>query len=489
MYFNKTCFSGLFLYPIHRFAFFLYTIYIFIYDTYCMIDAVISLCKRRGFVFPSSEIYGGLSAVYDYGPYGVELVNNIKAHWWKWMVQYREDIVGLDSAIFMHPRIWEASGHVGGFSDPLAECKQCHSRLRADHALEELDVQSDENMSEEEINTLFNKHKEKIKCPKCGTRDFSEVKKFNLLVQSNLGNFTGDASKEPVYLRGETCQGIYVNYKNILDTSRVKIPFGVAQIGKAFRNEITARQFVFRTREFEQMEMQYFVHPDKEMEAYEELKNYRWEYYTSLGIKEENLRWKKHDNLVFYAKEAYDIEYNYPFGFKELEGVHARGNYDLTQHSTHCGKSLEYMDQQTKEKYIPHIVESSVGVGRTLLALLVDAYTEEKVEDDTRVVLKLNPALSPIKAAIMPLQKNKPEIVAFAKKIFSDLKKERMCEYDETGSIGKRYRRQDEIGTPYCITVDFDSLEDNSVTVRDRDSMKQERVAIQNLEEFLHKNI
>ena len=454
-----------------------------------MLDAVISLCKRRGFVFPSSDIYGGFSAVYDYGPYGVELVNNIKRQWWKWMVQYREDIVGLDAAIFMHPRVWEASGHVAGFSDPLAECKQCHARIRVDHALEAIGVEADEKITEDEINSLFQEHKGRITCPKCGGRDFSDAKKFNLLVQSNLGNFTGDTTKEPVYLRGETCQGIYVNYRHVLDSSRVKIPFGIAQIGKAFRNEITARQFVFRTREFEQMEMQYFVHPEKEMEAYEALKDYRWEYYRSLGIKEENLRWKKHDNLVFYAKEAYDIEYKYPFGFKELEGLHARGDYDLGQHMKHSGKSLEYIDQQTNTKYVPHIVESSVGVGRTLLAVLVDGYTQEEVAGDTRTVLKLSKVLSPIKAAIMPLQKNKPEIVALAKKIFGDLKKDWMVEYDETGSIGKRYRRQDEIGTPYCMTVDFDSLDDRCVTVRDRDTMSQERVSITSLGEFLYKNI
>jgi len=401
------------------------------------IDTLVSLCKRRGFVFPSSEIYGGFAAVYDYGPYGVELINNIKQAWWKWMVQYREDIVGLDSAIFMHPRIWEASGHVGGFSDPLAECKQCHSRLRVDHLLEDIHVAADEKMSEEDINALFNEHKAKIKCPKCGTSNFSDAKKFNLLVKSNLGNFTSDWTKEPTYLRGETCQGIYVNYKNVLDTSRVKIPFGIAQVGKAFRNEITARQFIFRTREFEQMEMQYFTEPDKEMVAYETLKDYRWQFYLDLGIKQENLRWHKHENLVFYAKEAFDIEYNFPFGFKELEGIHARGNYDLTQHSTFSGKDLRYTDSQTNEKYLPHIVESSVGVGRMFLALMTEAYTEEQVGDETRIVLKLKPSLAPIKVAVMPLLKNKPELVEKARGIFDILKKQYLCEIDASGNIGK----------------------------------------------------
>ncbi|MCK5591853.1 MAG: glycine--tRNA ligase, partial [Candidatus Pacebacteria bacterium] len=288
------------------------------------IQKIVSLCKRRGFVFSSSEIYGGFAAIYDYGPYGAEVANAIKRAWWKAMVQLREDIVGLDSSIFMHPRIWEASGHVSGFSDPLAECKNCNARLRVDHLLETIEVFADEKMDEEEINKIFAENKEKIKCPHCGKSDFSDVKKFNLLVKANLGNFAEDWTKEPAYLRGETCQGIYVNYKNVLDSTRVKIPFGIAQIGKAFRNEITARQFIFRTREFEQMEMQYFVHPDKEMEEYEKLKDFRWRFYLDLGIKEENLRWLQHENLVFYAKEAYDIEYQFPFGFNELEGIHAR---------------------------------------------------------------------------------------------------------------------------------------------------------------------
>ena len=452
-------------------------------------EKIVSLCKRRGFIFPSSEIYGGFSAIYDFGPYGVELENNIKKEWWKAMVREREDIVGLDSAIFMHPKVWEASGHVSGFSDPLAECKNCHARLRVDHLLEDIGVIADEKMGEEEINEIFNKNKNKIKCPNCGKSDFSSAKKFNLLVKSNLGNFTEDWDNSPVYLRGETCQGIYVNYKNVLDSARVKVPFGIAQIGKAFRNEITARQFIFRTREFEQMEMQYFTSPENEMEEYEKLKKYRWKFYMELGIKEKNLKWAKHENLVFYAKEAYDIEYNYPFGFKEMEGVHARGDYDLSQHAKFSNKDLSYTDPKTNKKYTPHIIESSVGVGRTFLAVLCDAYTEEIIpvanpsqegnrNSETRVVLKLSKKLAPIKIAIFPLLKNKPELVKKAREIYNDLKLKFMCEFDDHGNIGKRYRRQDEIGTPYCVTVDFDSLEDNAVTVRDRDSMKQERVGI-----------
>lgn len=447
-------------------------------------EKLVSLCKRRGFVFPSSEIYGGFAAVYDYGPYGAELANNIKARWWQAMVRNRQDIVGLDSSIFMSPRIWEASGHVGGFSDPLAECKQCHTRVRVDHLLEVVDVMADEKMTEEEINALLSEHMEKLRCPSCGSHDFSEAKSFNLLVKSNLGDFTGKG-EDPVYLRGETCQGIYVNFKNVLDSMRVKVPFGIAQIGKAFRNEITARQFIFRTREFEQMEMQYFVHPDVEMEQYELWRERRMQYYLDLGIHQDRLRWHKHENLVFYAKEAYDIEYFFPFGWKELEGVHARGNYDLTQHCTHSGKKLDYLDPATNERYTPHIVETSVGVGRTLLMVLADAYAEEETEGGTRVVLKMHKALAPIKVAVFPLLKNKPELVEKAKDVFSALKVKWSCEFDDNGNVGKRYRRQDEIGTPYCVTVDFDTLEDGSVTVRDRDSMKQERVQLEDLEVYL----
>ena len=449
-----------------------------------LMNKIISLCKRRGFVYPSSEIYGGFAAVYDFGPYGTEIANAIKRIWWRAMVQMRDDIVGLDSSIFMHPKIWEASGHVSGFSDPLSECKNCHARLRVDHLLESVDVFADEKMSEEEINKIFSENKEKIKCPTCGESDFTEAKSFNLLVKSNLGNFTGDWDKEPSYLRGETCQGIYVNYKNILDSMRVKVPFGIAQIGKAFRNEITARQFIFRTREFEQMEMQYFVHPDKEMEEYEKLREARWQFYLELGFKEENIQWHKHENLVFYAKEAYDIEYNYPFGFKELEGIHARGDHDLGQHQKFSGKDLSYTDPKTGEKYVPHIIESSVGVGRTLLAVLTEAYTEEEVEDGTRVVMKFPLKIAPVKIAVFPLLKNKPELVEKAREIFDSLKNGYMCEFDDSGNIGKRYRRQDEIGTPFCLTVDFDSLEDGTVTIRERDTMNQERVKIEELQDY-----
>ena len=448
-------------------------------------EKIVSLCKRRGFVYPSSEIYGGFAGVYDFGPIGVELENNLKNHWWKWMVHKRLDIVGLDSSIFMSPQIWAASGHTKGFSDPMAECKECHTRIRVDKVLGDLGVKADEKISEEEINKLFDLHKSKIKCPNCKKQNFTKVKKFNLLVQSNLGDFT-ESNSSPSYLRGETCQGIYVNFKNVIDSSHQKLPFGIAQIGKAFRNEISPRQFLFRTREFDQMEMQYFTRPQDEMKEYEKLREYRWKAILSLGLKTENLRWRKHDNLVFYAKEAYDIEYNFPWGFDEMEGIHARGNYDLTQHSKGSGKELTYQDGETNKKFIPHIIESSGGVGRLFFAVLSDAYTEDEMGGEKRVYLKLKPNIAPIKAAVFPLLKNKPELVKKAKEVFEMLNEEiQPIDFDDNGNIGKRYRRQDEIGTPFCIVIDFDTLNDNTVTIRDRDTGKQERIKITGLANFI----
>jgi len=451
-----------------------------------LFNKIISFCKRRGFVYQSSEIYGGMSAIYDYGPYGVEVINTIKALWWKHTVQAREDVVGVDSAIFMSPKVWVASGHVAGFSDPLTECKKCHLRFRADHMLEEIGVQADEKMSEEQISEIFAQNRDKLKCPSCGSQDFTDISKFNLLVKSNLGNFSGKWDSEPVYLRGETCQGIYTNYLNILNSMKVRVPFGIAQIGKAFRNEITARQFIFRTREFEQMELEYFTKPDEEMSEYEKLKETRWKFYTEvMGIKEENLKWYQHENLVFYAKDAYDILYKFPFGWNELEGLHARGDYDLSQHAKFSQKDMNYTDPMTGEKYVPHIVEASSGVGRNFLMLLSEAYTEEKLENgEQRIVMKFNPKFAPVKVAVFPLLRNKPELVKAAKEIFNQLKMEYNCEYDNSGNIGKCYRRQDEIGTPYCVTVDFETLEKGTVTVRDRDTMKQERVATTELKQF-----
>jgi glycyl-tRNA synthetase len=448
-----------------------------------LMEKIVSLCKRRGFVFPSSEIYGGFAGVYDYGPLGVELENNLKAQWWKKMVYDRDDLVGLDSSIFMSPRIWEASGHTKGFSDPMAECKNCHTRVRADKALESVGIVADEKMSEEEINKLFDAHRAEIACEQCGSRNFSGVKKFNLLVKSNLGDFT-EQGIDPSYLRGETCQGIYVNYKNVLDSNPMKLPFGIAQIGKAFRNEISPRQFLFRTREFEQMEMQYFTRPEEEMAEYEKLKEYRWDAALGLGLQEKNLRWKQHENLAFYAKDAWDIEYAFPWGFDELEGIHARGDYDLTQHAKGSGKTLDYFDQDTNERFVPHIIESSSGVGRLFFAILVDAYREDELGNETRTYLALAPKIAPIKAMVAPLLKNKPELVEKARDVRKELQKVHPAiAWDDNGNIGKRYRRQDEIGTPFCITIDFDTLGESSelkdtVTLRHRDTGEQERLTI-----------
>ncbi len=450
------------------------------------LESLVGFCKRRGFVYPSSEIYGGLAAVYDYGPYGVELINNIKQTWWRELVYRYDNISGLDSAIFMNPRVWQASGHVAGFSDPLTECRDCHARLRVDHLLEKVGAEASETMSEAEINQLFDDYRHLVVCPECGHQDFTQVRKFNLLVQSNLGNFTGNGS-DPVYLRGETCQGIYVNYKNIMDSTRLKLPFGIAQIGKAFRNEITARQFIFRTREFEQMELQYFIRPTDDLADFNLWKQRRWDYYVDiLGIDPANLRWHEHEKLVFYAKAAFDIEYKFPFGFQEIEGVHARGDYDLTQHQRFSGQELDYYDQAADQKFIPHIVESSSGVGRVFLMLLSEAYHEEEFgEGDKRVVLRLKPALAPVKVAVFPLLRNKPELVKVAQEVFDQVKMRWRCEFDDNGNVGKRYRRQDEIGTPYCLTIDFDTLEKGTVTVRDRDTMEQTTVQLSELVSYL----
>lgn len=454
-------------------------------------EKIVSLCKRRGFVFPGSEIYGGFVGMYDYGPYGVELARNIKDAWWKAMVQEEQNIVGLDSAIVTHPKVWEASGHVGSFSDPLVECKECNTRSRADHLLEEAGVFADEKMSVEEINKLLDEHREQMPCPKCGQKNFGEVRNVNLLVHTNVGNFSEDWTKEPVYLRGETAQGIFINFKNVLDSTRVKVPFGIAQVGKAFRNEIAPRQYIFRKREFEQMEMQMFVKPGTMMDMYETWRKKRWQYYLDLGFKEENLNWHEHENLVFYAKAAWDIEYNFPFGFKELEGVHARSDYDLTQHQEFSGVSMEYHDQAANEKYIPHVVETAVGVDRTFLAAMCEFYDEDELGGEKRVVMRFPKKLAPIKVAIFPLLKNKPQLVEKAQEVFRLLAPQMRAEFDDNGNVGKRYRRQDEIGTPHCVTIDFETLGEekpelkDTVTVRDRDTGEQTRVAITELTTYL----
>ena len=451
-------------------------------------EKIVSLCKRRGFVFQGSEIYGGFAGTYDWGHLGVALKRNVTDAWNKAM-QNHHNMTFLDSSIFTSGKVWEASGHVSGFSDPLVICNKCKEKFRADHLLESIGVKADEKLSELEINKIFDENRTKIKCPKCDNKDFGKVRATSLLATSNLGML--EETDGQVYLRGETAQGIYINYKNVLDTGFVSIPFGIAQIGKAFRNEISPRQFLFRKREFEQMEMQYFCHPNNAMDIYESWKSERMEYYKKMGINPKKLRFKPHENLVFYAKAACDIEYEFPFGWSELEGIHYRGDYDLTQHQKFSGRDMRFYDEETKEKYIPHIVETSVGVDRTILMILCDAYREDKLGEAERVVLKLPQKLAPVICAVSPLLKNKPELVEYANtKVYAPLKAEfGRVAWDDNGNIGKRYRRQDEIGTPFCIVVDFDTLTDNSVTVRDRDTGEQTRIKIEELKNYIKERI
>lgn len=408
------------------------------------------------------------------------------------MVQLRDDVVGLDSAIFMHPTTWIASGHVGSFDDPQVDCRSCKNRFRADQLLEEFDISADKETLEfinEQLNVL--RDAGKLKCAVCGSKDLTDAKRFSLMVKSNLGSPTDAFSEENVvYLRPETCGGIYLEYKNILDSLHPKLPFGIAQVGKAFRNEIVARQFIFRTREFEQMEMQYFLHPKQTKEMVDMWKEARYAWYREYGIAQEDLRWYKHEKLAHYASEAYDVEYGFESlgGFKEVEGIHARGDWDLSQHAQFSGVDLTYYDDATKERFIPHIVETSAGLNRFFFMFIDSAYKEEEVDGETRTVLALDTRLAPIKVAVLPLSK-KQELSAVARPLYEELRGEFFTEYDETQSIGKRYRRQDEIGTPYCVTVDFDSLEDRAVTVRDRDTMQQERVAIQDIKSYLKEKL
>ena len=419
-------------------------------------DKIVSLAKRRGFIFPGSEIYGGVGSTYDYGPLGVELKMNIKNSWWTSMT-HRRDVVGFDAAILMHPKVWEASGHVDGFTDPMIDCRQCKSRFRED------------DLSEKNI--------ESGQCPKCGTKDsLTEARQFNLMFKTHIGPL--EDSSSIAYLRPETAQGIYVNFKNVLDTSRQKIPFGIAQIGKAFRNEITPGNFIFRTREFEQMEMQYFVHPDDDEKYFEIWKDERLKWYDELGINKAKLRLHENseDELAHYAKKAFEIEYEFPFGWKELEGIHNRTDFDLQRHIEHSGKKLDYFDEKNNERFVPYIIETSAGVDRTTLTCLIDAYEEEEVKGEKRVVLKFAPEIAPIKVGIFPLV-NKDGLPEIAEKIAEDVSKNFAIFYDSKGAIGRRYRRMDEAGTPFGITVDHQTLEDGSVTLRDRDSMIQERIA------------
>lgn len=452
-----------------------------------LLDKIVSLCKRRGFVYPGSLIYGGFAGTYDLGHYGVMLRRNL-VEAWKHAIQENDTVAFIESSIFTSRKVWEASGHVSGFSDPLVICNSCHTKHRADHLLESIGVSADEKMTEKKLNEIFDAHKKDIQCPSCGKKDFGLVRAKNLLATSTLGVF--DEKDQEVYLRAETAQGIYINFKNVFESGFSTIPFGIAQIGKVFRNEISPRQFLFRMREFEQMEMQYFIRPQDAPVSYLLWKQRRFDYYATLGIKKERLRLKQHENLVFYAKDAWDIQYEFPFGWNELEGIHYRGDYDLTQHKKFSGTDTGVYDEENKERYIPHVIETSVGVERTMLMLLCDAYDEDEMNGEKRIVLRLHPRMAPIKVAVFPLLKNKPELVKKAREIFLTLKKEfGAVMFDDNGNIGKRYRRQDEIGTPFCITVDFDSLEKTDVTVRERDSGKQERIAVSELPSYFFERL
>ena len=430
-----------------------------------LMQKLTSLCKRRGFIYLGSEIYGGLKGTWDYGPLGNELKFNVKQEWWKTMVKEREDVVGISASILMNPKVWDGSGHTQSFTDPLIECKICHQRFRADQ--------------KDAIKEHEKEHKGKV--------SWTEAKKFNLLVEAKLGVVEGE--KNTTYLRGEITQGVHVNFKNILNSSRLKIPFGVAQIGKAFRNEITPGNFTYRSIEFEQMELQYYVRPDEKesMRQYDDFKKNRMDWYKNLGVKKENLRLREHakDELAHYARAAWDIEYNTPFGWKECEGVHHRGDWDLSRHQQFSGQDMSYFDEETKEKFIPWVIETSGGVDRATLFFLIDAYCEEK----ERIVLKLHPKLAPYKVAVFPLLKNKPDLVEKAKEIYKELKKYFNVAWDDRGNIGKRYFSQDEIGTPFCVTVDFEALGNNTVTVRDRDTMKQERIKVFEIKDFISEKL
>ncbi len=497
------------------------------------LKTLISHCKEYGFVFPSSEIYDGLSATYDYGQLGSELKNNIRSYWWKSMVQLHENITGIDAAIFMHPTTWKASGHVDAFNDPLIDNKDSKKRYRADVLLEEhiekirqkirkevekaqkkfggsfeeaLFLETNLNVARfrSKITEIENRMRDSLEkndlealrqlivdleivCPVSGTRNWTEVRQFNLMFATELGSVAGDSST--IYLRPETAQGIFVNFLNVQKTGRMKIPFGIAQTGKAFRNEIVARQFIFRMREFEQMEMQFFVRPGTEMQWYEYWKENRMKWHLALGLDKENYRFHDHIKLAHYANAACDIEFNFPMGFKELEGIHSRTDFDLANHEKFSGKKLQYFDPELNQSYVPYVVETSIGLDRMFLAILATAYTEEKLDDGSeRVVLRIPPALAPIKAAILPLVK-KDGLPEKARAVFDLLKTEHYCQYDEGDSIGKRYRRQDAIGTPFCITVDHESLENQTVTLRERDSMQQERIAIDKLPEIIDKKV
>ena len=453
-------------------------------------ETIVNLCKSRGYIYPGSEIYGGLANTWDYGPLGVELKNNVKTLWRKKFIQEKKDIVGLDAAILMNPETWVASGHLSGFSDPLIDCKECKTRHRADKLIEEWahenkqDIIADGWTDEQMVKFIEDN---KIPCPNCGKTNFTSIRKFNLMFKTFQG--VTEDSTATVYLRPETAQGIFVDFKNVLRTTRKKMPMGIAQIGKAFRNEITPGNFTFRTREFEQMELEFFCKPGTDLEWFKYWKEFCKNWLLSLGMKKENIRLRDHskEELVFYSKATTDIEFNFPFGWGELWGIADRTDYDLTQHMNHSKQDLSYLDPETNERYVPYVIEPSLGADRVTLAFLCNAYDVEDLgEGDSRVVLHLHPALAPYKVAILPLSK---KLGDKANEIFDKLSKSFSCDYDEAGSIGKRYRREDEIGTPYCLTVDFDTLEDNQVTIRDRDTMEQVRIPIDEVENYINEKI
>ena len=451
-------------------------------------EKIVNLCKNRGIIFAGSEIYGGMGNTWDYGPIGVEIKNNIKKAWWKMFVQENKNAYGVDAAILMNSRVWDASGHTASFSDPKMDCKECKSRGRADNLIEEyakkhnIDVNPD-TMSNEEMEAFISEHK--INCPKCGKHNWTNIRQFNLMFETSRG--VTEENQNKIYLRPETAQGEFVNFLNVQRSMRAKVPFSIAQIGKAFRNEVTPGNFIFRTIEFEQMEHQLFCKEGQDADFYEEYKQKALNYLIRLGFDKEHLRYKDHDKLAHYAKAACDIQFKYPMGWEELNGIHNRTNHDLSRHQEYSGKSMLYMDPVTNEKYVPYVVEYSIGADRLMLAVLCEAYNEEKLENETRVVLKLHPALSCYKLAILPLMKK--EHSGKAQEIFNDLSKHFMCDYDESGSIGKRYRRQDEVGTPLCLTVDDNTLNNNTVTIRFRDSMEQITLSLDEVKEYVLEKI
>ena len=448
---------------------------------------IVALAKRRGFIYPGSEIYGGFANTYSFGPYGVELKKNIKDLWWKTFVQLRRDMVGLDGPILLHPKAWKASGHLDGFNDALIDCKACKSRFRCDHLIEEILHETADGMSIDQMTGLIAQRK--VKCPKCGAQDFTEARHFNLMFHTHMSKTGQDG--DAAYLRPETAQAIFLDFKNIIDTMRVRIPFGVAQIGKAFRNEITPGNFIFRVIEFEQMEIEYFIPEKMWQEVFEKWLHSMHEWCKLIGLKGAHIHEKEHpkEQLSHYSKRTVDLVYDFPFGTSELYGLAYRTNFDLRQHAEFSGENLEYTDPETREKFIPHVIEPTFGVERTILAILCDAYDEETLENgEMRTVLHLAPRIAPVKVAIFPLMKKEP-LADKALAVFKMLQGHWYCEYDESGAIGKRYRRQDELGTPFCVTIDFDTLENDTVTLRDRDSMQQERVPIANLLQILKEKL